>query len=96
MSEVKLNTEKNRFELDVEGATAVIEFRKIEPNILDLIHTEVPEALSGKGIASKLVLGALNYIRSNNLKLIPSCSFVQSYMNKHQEWNDLLLEENRK
>ena len=95
MREVKLNNEKNRFELDVEGSIALIEFEKLEPNILDLIHTEVPEALSGKGVASKLVLGALNYIRSNNLKLIPSCSFVKSYMDKHPEWNDLIFDENR-
>lgn len=92
MNEVKLNTEKNRFELVVQDAMAIIEFEKLEPNILDLTHTEVPQELSGKGVGSKLVSGSLKYIRDNNLKVIPSCSFVKSYMEKHPEWNDLISE----
>lgn len=92
MNEVKLNTEKNRFELVVQDAMAIIEFEKLEPNILDLTHTEVPRELSGKGVGSKLVSGSLKYIRDNNLKVIPSCSFVKSYMEKHPEWNDLISE----
>ena len=90
MTEVILNTEKNRFELNVENAIAFIEFEKLEPNVLDLVHTEVPEELAGKGVGSKLVAGALNYIKHNGLKLVPSCSFVKSYIAKHSEWQDLV------
>ena len=92
MNEVKLNIEKNRFELVVDDSTAIIEFEKLEPNILDLTHTEVPKELSGKGVGSKLVSGTLQYIRDNNLKLIPSCSFVEGYIEKHSEWKDLISE----
>lgn len=89
MSEVKLS-ENNRFELEVENAIAFIEFDKIEPNILDLIHTEVPEELAGKGVGSKLVSGALQYCKENGLKVIASCSFVKSYIEKHPQWQELL------
>lgn len=92
MSEVKLNTEKNRFELQMDETMAIIEFDKLEPNVLDLTHTEVPEELSGKGVGSKLVVGALDYIRDNGLKLIPSCSFIKSYIDKHDEWQDLVYQ----
>lgn len=92
MSEVKLNTEKNRFELQMDESMAIIEFDKLEPNVLDLTHTEVPEELSGKGVGSKLVVGALDYIRDNGLKLIPSCSFIKSYIDKHDEWQDLVYQ----
>ena len=85
-------TENNRFELEVNSKVAFIEFDKIEPNILDLVHTEVPEELGGKGIGSKLVKGALNYCKENNLLVIPSCPFIKSYMEKHAEWNDLIAQ----
>ena len=92
MSEVKVNTEKNRFELQMDESMAIIEFDKLEPNVLDLTHTEVPKELSGKGVGSKLVVGALDYIRDNGLKLIPSCSFIKSYIDKHDEWQDLVYQ----
>lgn len=94
MKEVSLNTDKNRFELQIDDAIAVIEFDKIEPNILDLTHTEVPGELSGKGIGSKLVKGALQYIKENNLKFIPSCPFIQKYIANHDEWSDLVAKSN--
>ena len=90
MNQVKVNSEKNRFELEVDDSLAIIDFQKIEPNIMDLVHTEVPEELSGKGIASKLVSGVLKYCKDNNLKVIPSCSFVESYIDKHPEWKVLV------
>lgn len=91
MNEVVLNKEKKRFELDVDGTVAVIEYQNIEPNILDLIHTEVPKKLSGLGIGSKLVAGALQYCKSNNLKVVPSCGFIKKYIDKHTEWNELVV-----
>lgn len=90
MNEVILNTDKNRFELKVDNKVAIIEFDKLDPNILDLKHTEVPETLVGKGIGSNLINGALQYIKNNNLKIIPSCSFVQNYISKHPEWIGLI------
>ena len=92
MNPVQVNTEKNRFELELNGSIAFMAFQKIEPNILDLTHTEVPEELSGKGVGSKLVIGVLQYCKDNNLQIIPSCSFVKSYIDNHPEWNFLVAQ----
>ena len=80
----------NCFELQVNQSTAFIELDKIDPNILDLIHTKVPDELSEQGVGSKLVAGALQYCKDNELKIIPSCEFVKSYIEKHSEWKDLI------
>jgi len=85
-------TENNRFELKEDQSIAFIEFDKIEPNILDLVHTEVPDALEGKGVGSKLVEGALQYSRDNELKIIPSCPFIKSYIDKNPQWKDLIVQ----
>jgi len=59
--------------------------------VLNLIHTYVPNALRGKGIASKIVKVALTYAEENNLKIIPSCSYVAAYIQRHKEYEELLV-----
>ena len=54
------------------------------------MHTEVPEALAGRGVASKLIRGALEMVRAQGLKVVPQCPFVAAYMGKHPEYDDLI------
>jgi len=51
----------------------------------------VPPEMSGHGIGSQLVRGALEAARAQGLKVVPKCPFVAAYMAKHAEFNDLLL-----
>ena len=44
---------------------------------MDIVHTYVPPSKRGGGIAAKLCIEAYNYARSEGLKVIPSCSYVQ-------------------
>jgi predicted GNAT family acetyltransferase len=83
------NPTLHRFEMDVEGHVAVAVYRKA-PDVITFIHTEVPEALSGRGIGSKLIRGALEQVRSQGLKVVSRCPFVTAYLEKHPEFNDLL------
>jgi predicted GNAT family acetyltransferase len=82
--------ERQRFELEADGATAISEYR-IKDGIITFVHTEVPEALSGRGIASRLIKSALEQVRARGLKVASRCSFVTAYMEKHPEYNDLLV-----
>jgi uncharacterized protein len=87
--DVRDNTAQQRFELDVEGDTAVAYYR-LEPGTITFTHTEVPPALSGRGIASKLIRGALESARAQRLKVVSRCPFVSAYLGKHPEFNDLI------
>jgi uncharacterized protein len=89
MSEVRNNTAQNRFELHVDGEQAVAYYR-MAPGVITFIHTEVPQALSGRGIGTKLIRGALEMVRAQGLKVVPQCPFVSAFMGKHSEYNDLL------
>jgi len=90
MSEgIRNNTAESRFELDVEGYTALIYYR-MEPGVITLVHTEVPPELSGRGVGSRLVRGVLEEVRALGLKVVAKCPFVSAYMGKHPEFNDLL------
>lgn len=88
MSDVRQNTEHHRFELDVDGHKAVAYYR-LGTGVITFTHTEVPEALSGKGIGSRLVRGALEAARAQGLKVVAECPFVRGYIAKHPEFADL-------
>ena len=78
------NVARSRFELAVEGGLAFATYRRTADTVI-ITHTETPPALRGKGIATRLVEGALAMIRAENRKPIAGCSFVADYMAKHPE-----------
>ena len=87
-----LNKEKQQFEIEVDGDTALIAYKE-RGNVIYLIHTETPPELEGKGIASALTEKTLQYLDKHHLQLVPICPFVQSYLEKHPHWNRLVTEE---
>ncbi len=89
MSEVKDNPAASRFEMASGDSTAFVDHRRAGDRIV-LTHTEVPEALSGRGVGSKLVRGALDAVRAEGLKVVPRCEFVAAYFDRHPEYRDLL------
>ena len=89
MAAVRDNKTRHRFELDVEGDVAFANYR-LTPQAVVITHTETPPALRGRGIASELVKGALELIRTDGHKVIAGCSFVVDYLRKHPEEADLV------
>ena len=89
MTDVIDNKAQHRFELVVDGGIAFANYR-LTPQAVIITHTETPHALRGRGIASELVRGALELIRSDGLKVIAGCGFVVDYLRKHPEDADLV------
>jgi predicted GNAT family acetyltransferase len=87
---IRNNTARHRFELDVDGGMAVA-YYQLAPGVITFTHTEVPTELWGQGIGSRLVRGALEAARRQGLKVVPKCPFVSAYIGKHPEFGDLLL-----
>jgi len=80
----------NRFVARVDGQTAELQYERF-PDRIVLVHTEVPAALRGRGIADKLAHTALEYSRAQHLRVVPRCPFVAAYLRRHPEYQDLLL-----
>jgi predicted GNAT family acetyltransferase len=89
MTDVRNNTDKNRYELSVDGHLAATYYR-IADGVITFVHTEVPDALAGRGVGGKLVKGALDQVRAAGLKVVPQCPFVRAYIEKHPDYADLL------
>jgi predicted GNAT family acetyltransferase len=88
-TQARNNEAEHRYELEVDGELALAAYRLSGGRIV-FTHTEVPEALEGSGIGSKLIEAALDDVRAKGLKVVPACAFVKHYMEKHPESADLL------
>lgn len=80
--------EAQRFEVALEGGVGECSYRR-QGSDLFLVHTEVPAALEGRGIAGALVREALAWARAEGLRVHSRCSYVTAYMNRHPETHDL-------
>jgi uncharacterized protein len=83
---------RSRFEFEEAGETAYLEFDQDSAGWITLIHTEVPEALRGRGIASMLAQTGLEYARDNGLKVDVVCPLVAGFLSKHPEFKALVGE----
>ena len=54
------------------------------------LHTEVPEAVQNQGIAEELVKEALSFAKGEQLNIVPICPYVQAYIKRHPEYQELV------
>ncbi|KAM7313977.1 protein NATD1 isoform X3 [Ixodes scapularis] len=72
--------EANReFFIKLGNDKAVLQYEVLNPKTLDLVHTEVPEALRGKGIAKHLAKAAFDYVVSKDLQVRLTCTYLIKY-----------------
>lgn len=83
------NTAEKRYELELDGVMAVLEYEE-QPGCRILTHTIVPPRFEGQGIGRELVEAALRDIRDRGLRFRPLCSFIIRYVGRHPEWAALV------
>jgi len=83
------NTEQKRFEVQLDGHTAELDYRR-SGNIIIFTHTGVPSVWEGRGIGSLLVKTGLEYAKKNDLKVQTLCWFVDGYLQRHTEYQNLM------
>jgi predicted GNAT family acetyltransferase len=86
---VSHNPAQHRFEVAIDGQLAVAEYKMPSPQVMRLTHTEVPEALEGRGIAGALAKAAMAHAREQQLKIDAQCRYMRAYMERHPETHDL-------
>lgn len=73
-----------------EGAhLAVLEYERTGDRVT-YTHTFVPPELRGRGLAEALVRAALADARTAGLKVVPQCSYVAKFIERHAEYQPLL------
>ncbi len=77
MTEVRDNRQRFRYEIVVDGVVAGFIQYNMRGGRLILVHTEIDDARTGRGLATSLVAGALDDIRTRGLRTVPVCPFVE-------------------
>jgi predicted GNAT family acetyltransferase len=88
------NDTASRFELTLDGKTAILTY-KLKPGQIVFTHTEVPKELEGGGVGGKLARAGLEFARERGLQAVPLCPFIAAYIKRHQEYLDLVPFEHR-
>jgi uncharacterized protein len=89
---IRDNAAMSRFEMTSGNALAFVEYEKAGDQIV-LTHTVVPDALSGQGIGSKLIVGVLDQIRTSRALVVPRCQFVARFIQRHPGYHSLVARE---
>lgn len=83
--------DRHRYELRSADELIGIVAYHLDGDAITLVHTEVDPAHEGQGHAATLAGGALDDARSRGLRVVPSCPYIASYVEKHPEYADLLV-----
>jgi hypothetical protein len=78
------NRESKRFEAALDGHTAVVEYN-LTPGRMLIAHTEVPQAIEGRGIASRMYAKVLETAKAEDLVLVPVCPVFAMWLRRHPE-----------
>lgn len=81
--------EKRIFYTLIDGKESFLRYSMYRENVMDFLTTYVPPALRGKGIAAVLVEEGFKFARENNFYILPTCSYVDIYLQRKNEYKDL-------
>jgi predicted GNAT family acetyltransferase len=88
--EVRDNPEAQRYEAAVDGRLAGFAAYRMQPGLIAFVHTEVDDAFEGHGVGSILVREAIDDARRRRFEILPFCPFVNSFIEGHREYLDLV------
>lgn len=80
--------DQRRFSL-ATTPTSVLDYTLSDGRVV-FTHTGVPPAYQGQGLAAKLVEAGLQWAKAEGLKVVPACSYVHVYIQRHPEWQHLV------
>jgi predicted GNAT family acetyltransferase len=88
----KEDEKRGMFFIPGEGADYLAElvYNHKEEETMVIEHTGVDEKLRGQNIGCQLVQAAVEHARTNNMKIVPLCTFAKAIIDKKAEFGDVL------
>lgn len=82
---VQHDPQGKQFYIEAEGGRAYLAYMDLGKQTLDIYRTYVPDTLRGQGFAARLAAAALKYAEEEGYTVIPSCSYVESYIQRQPD-----------
>ncbi|WP_309664327.1 GNAT family N-acetyltransferase [Tabrizicola sp.] len=80
---------RGRYVIRHNGAEAELTYSVTTPTLIIADHTGVPDSLRGTGAGLALVTRMVADARSEGVKIMPLCPFVNATRKRHPEWADV-------
>jgi predicted GNAT family acetyltransferase len=74
--------DESRFVVEADGETAELTY-KLHDRRFTLVHTGVPDAIGGRGIAGALVRAAVARAAAEGLTIVPRCPYARRWLREH-------------
>ena len=84
------DSDKQRYEIHVDGTLAGYATAEENGGRVVFPHTVVFDEFEGKGVASVLVAHSLDDVRNRGKKVVSTCPYVSHFIEKHPRYADLL------
>ncbi|NKE66347.1 N-acetyltransferase [Ramlibacter sp. RBP-2] len=81
---------RQRYEIAVAGELAGFVEYRAQGDSVALVHTEVLPRFEGRGLAGRLAEFALEDVRRQGARVVPSCSYIAKYIQRHPRMRDLV------
>ena len=79
-----------RWVATLDGHEAEMTYSRASASLIIIDHTEVPDALRGRGVGAVLVRRAVEDARRERFRILPLCPFAKSQFERQPEWGDVL------
>ncbi|WP_111860533.1 GNAT family N-acetyltransferase [Acinetobacter sp. CFCC 10889] len=87
------NTDKGEFFLENEQGQRIAEISYVWRDAHKIVadHTWVDDSLRGQGVARQLLDTLVDFAREKQLKIIPTCSYVDVMFRREKSFADVML-----
>jgi predicted GNAT family acetyltransferase len=89
------NPARHRYEITADGELAGFTVYELRPDVIAFMHTEIGDEFGGRGLGSILIRCTLDDVRTRGLAVLPYCPFVRSWLERHNDYVDLVPADKR-
>ena len=86
--EIIHNEAEDRFETWIDQRLSKLDYHK-DGDSIAMTHVGVHPMDRGRGVAGKLTQVALDYARQQDLRVLPICPYIASYIRRNPEYIEL-------
>lgn len=86
------NDGKQFYVVDVSDPKAFLAYEYVDEHTVRAYHTVTKKEMQGQGMAGKLYDAFIDFVKKENLKVRPDCSYVKKKMEASEEDRPYLAE----
>lgn len=88
--QVVFDEQQQQIRVHLEGGDWARMDYYLEGRVMTITSTRIPESMRGKGYGNVMMECILPLLEARQWQLIPRCSYVAHYLQRHSRWQHLL------